>query len=39
MRKTILGHEHHSATSSSNEWFGVEAIAGISVTSEADDDP
>ena len=39
MRKTILGHEDHSATSSSNEWFEVEAIAGISVTSEADDAP
>jgi hypothetical protein len=39
VRKTILGHEDHSATSSSNEWFGVEAIAGIGVTSEADDAP
>ena len=39
MRKTILGHENHPATSSSNERFGVEAIAGISVTSEADDAP
>jgi hypothetical protein len=39
MRKTILGHKDHSATFSSNEWFGVEAIAGIAVTSEADDAP
>ena len=39
MRKTILGHEHHSGTSSSNEWFGVEAIAGVAVTSEADGAP
>ncbi len=39
MRKTILGHEDHSATFSSNEWLGVEAIAGIGVTSEADDAP
>jgi len=39
MRKTILGHENHPATSSSNDWFGVEAIAGIAVTSEADDAP
>jgi hypothetical protein len=39
VRKTILGHEDHAATSSSNEWFGVEAIAGIGVTSEADDAP
>ena len=39
MWKTILGREDHSATSSSNEWFAVEAIAGIAVTSEADDAP
>jgi hypothetical protein len=37
--KTILGREDHSATSSSNEWFAVEAIAGIGVTSEADGAP
>ena len=37
MRKTILGHEDHSATFSSNEWFGVKAIARIGVTSEAQD--
>jgi hypothetical protein len=39
VRKTILGHEDESATSSSNEWFGIEAIAGIGVTSEAEDAP
>ena len=39
MRKTILGHESQPATSSSNEWLGVEAIAGIGVTSEAEDAP
>lgn len=39
MRKTILGHEDQFATSSSNEWFGIEAIAGIGVTSEADGAP
>jgi hypothetical protein len=39
MRKTILGHEDRCANSFSNEWFGVEAIAGIAVTSEADDAP
>ncbi len=39
MRKTILGHEDHSATFSNDEWFGVETIAGIGVTSEADDAP
>lgn len=39
MRKTILGHEDHSAIVSSNEWLGVEVIAGIGVTSEADDAP
>jgi hypothetical protein len=39
VRKTILGHEDHAATSSSNEWFGIEAIAGIGVTSEADGAP
>jgi hypothetical protein len=39
MRKTILGHDNQPATSSSNEWFGVEAIAEIGVTSEADDAP
>lgn len=39
MWKTILGREDHSATSSSNEWFAVEAIAGIGVTSEADGAP
>ena len=39
MRKTILGHDNPPATSSSNEWFAVEAIAGIGVTSEADDAP
>src|SRR3954454_11028966 len=39
VRKTILGHDSQSATSSSNEWFDVEAIAGIGVTSEADDAP
>ena len=39
MRKTILGREGNTATSSSNDWFGVEAIAGIGVTSEADGAP
>jgi hypothetical protein len=39
VRKTILGHEDHSAIFSSNEWLGVEAVAGIGVTSEADDAP
>jgi hypothetical protein len=39
VRKTILGHEDPPTTSSSNEWLGVEAIAGIGVTSEADDAP
>jgi len=39
MRKTILGHADHAAKFSSNEWFGVEAIAAIGVTSEADDAP
>ncbi|HZQ50767.1 MAG TPA: hypothetical protein VFB14_01145 [Bryobacteraceae bacterium] len=39
MRKTILGHEHDAATFSGNEWLGVEAIAGIDVTSEADGAP
>ena len=39
MRKTILGHEDNSATFPSNEWFGVEAIAGIGTTSEADGAP
>ena len=39
MQKTILEHNHHPATPSSNEWFGVEAIAGIAVTSEAPDAP
>jgi hypothetical protein len=39
MRKTILGHDSQPATSSSNEWFGIEAIAGIGVTSQADDAP
>jgi hypothetical protein len=38
VRKTILGCEDHSAFSS-NEWVGVEGIAGIAVTSEADDAP
>jgi hypothetical protein len=39
VRKTILGHDDHPVTSSSSEWFGVQAIAGIAVTSEADDAP
>ncbi len=39
MHKMVLGHEDQSATFSSNEWFGIEAIAGIGVTSEADDAP
>jgi hypothetical protein len=39
VQKTILEHNHHPATSSGNEWFGVEAIAGIGVTSEAYDAP
>jgi hypothetical protein len=39
MRKTILGHQSQPATSSSKEWLGVEAIAGIGVTSEAEDAP
>ena len=39
MRETILGHASQPATSSSNEWLGVEAIAGIGVTSEAEDAP
>lgn len=39
MRKTILGHDDHLVAPSSNEWFGIEAIAGIGVTSEADGAP
>ena len=39
MRKTILEHEDQSVTSSSNKWLGVEAIAAVAVTSEADDAP
>lgn len=39
MRKTILGPEDHSVAFSSNEWLGVEVIAGIGVTSETDDAP
>jgi hypothetical protein len=39
VRKTILGDADHRATSCGNEWFGIEAIAGIGVTSEADDAP
>jgi hypothetical protein len=39
VRKTILGRDGHPATSSSNEWFGVGAIAGIDVTSEDADAP
>jgi hypothetical protein len=35
VRKTILRHDIRPATSSSNEWFGVDAIAEIGVTSEA----
>jgi hypothetical protein len=39
VRKTILGRDDHPAISSNDEWFGVEAIAGIGVTSETDDAP
>ena len=39
VRRTNLGREDHSAAPSVNEWLGVEAIAGISLTSEADDAP
>ena len=39
VRKTILGHADHSANCSGTESFGVEAMAGIGVTSEADDAP
>ena len=39
MRKTILGREGNAAASSQDHWFGVEAIAGIGVTSEADGAP
>ena len=39
MRKTILGQDDHPATSSSNRWFGIEAIAGVGVTSEVDGAP
>ena len=39
MRKTILGHDDRPATSSSNEWFGIESIAEIGVTSETDEAP
>ena len=34
-----MGREYDSATFSSYEWLGVEAISGIGVTSEADDAP
>jgi hypothetical protein len=39
VRKRILEHDDHPASSSSNEWLGLEAIAGIGVSSEADDAP
>jgi hypothetical protein len=39
LQKTILGHHDHPAASSGDEWFGIEAIAGIEVTSEDDDAP
>jgi hypothetical protein len=39
MQKATLGQDNHSATSTSEEWFGVEAIARIGVTSEADEAP
>lgn len=39
MWKTIVGEDDDRATSSGNEWFGIEAIAGIGVTSEADGAP
>jgi hypothetical protein len=39
LQKTILGREYGPAIVSSNESFGLEAIAGIGVTSEAGDAP
>jgi hypothetical protein len=36
VQKTILGHSPHSS-SCSDEWLRVETIAGIAVTSEAED--
>ena len=39
MQKTILEYNNHPATSSGNEWFGVEAIAGIGVTAETPEAP
>src|SRR5438445_376446 len=39
MQKTILGTQQAVAGLSGEEWFGVEAIAAIDVTSEANDAP
>ncbi len=39
MQKTILGHDDRPASSPSNNWFGLEVIAGMRVSSEAEDAP
>ena len=39
MQKTILRRNDQPATSSGSKWLGVESIAGIGVTSEAEDAP
>jgi hypothetical protein len=39
VRKTILRHGDHVAAPSRTEWLGIDAIAGIGVTSEDADAP
>jgi hypothetical protein len=39
MRKTILGNQNENSSHLSDQWFGIDAIAGIGVTSEAKEAP
>ncbi len=39
MRKTILGKQSEDASQISDQWFGIDTIAGLGVTSEAKEAP
>ena len=39
MQKTILGNQKPDQADFADQWFGIEAIAGIGVTSEAEGAP
>jgi hypothetical protein len=39
MRKIILGNQNEAPTHSTDQWFGIDAIAAVGVTSETEEAP